>query len=52
MTIKELTELCKGRENYKIVIRQDNSEGWYNICDEIDINDELKEIYIYPGELA
>lgn len=47
MTLKELCEKCKGKEDYKVIIYGDNSVGWYEVCDEIDIDDERKEIGLY-----
>ena len=49
MTIKELNEKCKGKEDYEIIIDGDNSVGWFEVCDEIDIDDERKEITLYMG---
>jgi len=49
MTLKELCEKCKGKEDYKVIIYGDNSVGWYEVCDEIDIDDERKEIGLYMG---
>ena len=49
MTIKELNEKCKGKEDYEIIIYGDNSEGWCEVCDEISIDDEEKEITLYMG---
>jgi len=50
MTIKELCEKCKGKEDYKIIINGDNSEGWYNAGEYIDIDDERKEITLFMGD--
>ena len=49
MTLKELYEKCKDAEDYKIIIHGNNSEGWYEVCDEISIDDEEKEITLYMG---
>ena len=49
MTIQELYEKCKGREDYEIIVDGDNSVGWCEVCDEIDIDDERKEIGLYTG---
>jgi len=47
MTLKELCEKCKGKKDYKVIIYGDNSVGWREVCDEIDIDDERKEIGLY-----
>lgn len=52
MTLKELCEKCKGKEDYKIIVWEDNSEGWYEIGDYITIYDEEKEICLHIGDLA
>ena len=49
MTIQELYDKCKGKEDYTIVLDGDNSVGWREVCDEIDIDDERKEIGLYTG---
>ena len=49
MTIQELYEKCKGREDYEVIVWGDNSEGWCEVCDAIDIDDERKEIGLYTG---
>lgn len=49
MTLKELCEKCKGKEDYEIIIHGDNSEDWCEVCNEIDIDDEMKEITLYMG---
>ena len=47
MTIKELYENAyyTDREDYKVVIYQDNSYGWYDASD-VEFDDENKEIII------
>ena len=47
MTIKEIYEQAyyTDREDYKVVIWQDNSYGWYDACN-VEFDDENKEIII------
>ncbi|MBQ9256263.1 MAG: hypothetical protein IJ181_03985 [Acidaminococcaceae bacterium] len=50
MTIQELYDKCKGKEDYTIILDGDNSEGWYNAGEYIDIDDERKEIGLFMGD--
>ena len=49
MTLKELCEKCKGKEDYEVIVDANNSVGWCEVCDEIDIDDERKEIGLYTA---
>ena len=49
MTIQELYEKCKGKEDYEVVVDANNDEGWREVCDEIDIDDERKRICLFTG---
>lgn len=48
MTIKEIYEQAYNtdREDFKVVIHNDNSYGWYDAKD-IEFDDENKEIIIF-----
>lgn len=48
MTIKDFCELLKGKEDYQVILRGDNSEGYFEVTENnIEIHDDIKEIWIY-----